>query len=102
MSEICLEHFLSNIHPFLEGDKFDVFLSELQQVPNYQSVFRALLEEDPAWLELAQTSANGVSFFYEQVPTTSRIPLPNKLELRHFELGKSPTIKVTRYICTSL
>ena len=98
MNEICLENFLSNIHPYLEGDSFDEFLSELRKVPDYQSVFLSLLRENPAWLTEAQSSANGVSFLCQKLCINSGVSLPNKLELRRFEAGEKPTIKVTKYL----
>ena len=102
MNEICLENFSSNIHPFLVGDSLYEFFLELKKVPNYQSVFRVLLEKDPAWLKQAQTSTNGISFLCQKVSVQSHVSLQNKLELRHFEGGEYPTIKVTKYVCTDL
>ena len=102
MNEICLENFLSIIHPFLEEGRLDEFLSELKKVPDYQTVFRVLLEKDPAWLKQAQTSANGISFLCQKVFIKSQTPLTNKLELRHFDGGETPTIKVTKYLCDCL
>ena len=101
MSDSYLENFLSNIHPFLEGDNLGEFISELKKVPNYRNVFQALIKEDPAWLEEVRESSNKVYFFLETVKlpknSTSRC---NELCLRHFQLGKSPTIKVTKYCCS--
>lgn len=98
MSEICLENFLSNIHPFLEQDSRDEFLQALKEVPNVDSVFQDLIQNDPAWLEQAQKSANGVCFLLEKSTNKTYYGLSNKLQLCHFCMDAFPTIKVTKYV----
>lgn len=99
MSDSILKQFLSNIHPFLDGDDLGQFISELTKIPNYEKVFETLINEDPAWLEEARKSQKGVSFFLETVNASfDAKSLLNELSLRRFHNGECPTIKVTKYI----
>ena len=98
-----LEDFLANISPFLEGESFSRFKSELEKVPNYRIVFDELISENPDWLKMSLLTRKDdgfhVYFFLDIIRwNPSGKKLPNNLCLRNFSCGTQPTIKVEVFL----
>ena len=88
---------LEDLKPFIAGDNRDRFIFELKSIPNYEQMLKTLISSFPDWVE--KVNENGVYFYLDEVPYSSiaqEIP-QNAVELRLFQQGTFPTIKVIKY-----
>ncbi len=98
----AIEDFLKQIQPYCEGEDLGTFFAELMKVPNYQERFERILKADPSWLEAALKTRdeNGFHVFglldEKKVEPFEEIA-QNELELRNFDMGTAPTVKVKTY-----
>ena len=95
----AIEEFLSTASSYDDANNLDKLIAELHKIPNYQEVFNKLLEENPDWLRLAQSTRDEdgiLHIFYllgyrklenGEVESTD-------MSLLTFSSGKDPAIKV--------
>lgn len=96
-----LKDFTKNISPFLEYQTIDEFLTELAKVPDAQTTFQTLINNDREWLDTALKTRDSdgfhIFFFLDTETLKEDGDKPNELVLRNFSLSTIPTLKVIVY-----
>lgn len=95
----AIEDFLSTASSYDDANNLDKLIEELHKIPNYQEVFNKLLEENPDWLSLAQSTRDKDGILHVFYLLGYRAlemgePESTDMSLLTFSSGKDPAIKV--------